>query len=305
MVGAQAGDARRAQGTLSRLHFPACPLLKRACSLFLDRSSSLDGSLQGPGRGTKRYSQDSPPYTAPLSPKLPKNDRHPLEGEHSVSLPKAGCPQHPVLAAAGAHLPCPTEPWLQGAALLVPGMGCAWYSRGEWMSCCVVRQVPHTDVSGMWNAVGIPSNPDTHHLTLYNLVYLPTLCMGLTVLSLPSCLSPSAPRFFPEGLLQPIVQMLMCSCTASNLLTFPRISSCSSQAPLKQPGGVTGSTSSATPFSSCSFPESLGIPLGHVPNSSCRSVLFGVGSTGPLHALVGDFQKVWVAGGLPELSNLQ
>ncbi|XP_075029854.1 polycomb protein SCMH1 isoform X7 [Calonectris borealis] len=45
-----------------------------------DRSSSLDGTLQGPGRGTKRYSQDSPPYSAPLSPKLPKNDRHPLEG---------------------------------------------------------------------------------------------------------------------------------------------------------------------------------------------------------------------------------
>lgn len=61
------------------------PLLNRACSLFLDRSSSLDGTLQGPGRGTKRYSQDSPPYSAPLSPKLPKNDRHPLEGEHSVS----------------------------------------------------------------------------------------------------------------------------------------------------------------------------------------------------------------------------
>lgn len=60
-------------------------LLNRACSLFLDRSSSLDGTLQGPGRGTKRYSQDSPPYSAPLSPKLPKNDRHPLEGEHSVS----------------------------------------------------------------------------------------------------------------------------------------------------------------------------------------------------------------------------
>ncbi|KAL8220256.1 UNVERIFIED_CONTAM: Polycomb protein scmh1 [Gekko kuhli] len=46
-----------------------------------DRSISLDGSLQGPGRGTKRYSQDSPPYSAPLFPKLPKNDRHPLEGE--------------------------------------------------------------------------------------------------------------------------------------------------------------------------------------------------------------------------------
>ncbi|XP_030919224.1 polycomb protein SCMH1 isoform X5 [Geospiza fortis] len=49
-----------------------------------DRSSSLDGSLQGPGRGTKRFSQDPPPYSAPLSPKLPKNDRHPLEGETFV-----------------------------------------------------------------------------------------------------------------------------------------------------------------------------------------------------------------------------
>lgn len=69
-----------------RTEFPRkFPFLSRACSLFLDRSSSLDGTLQGPGRGTKRYSQDSPPYSAPLSPKLPKNDRHPLEGEHSIS----------------------------------------------------------------------------------------------------------------------------------------------------------------------------------------------------------------------------
>lgn len=59
-------------------------ILSRACSLFLDRSISLDGSLQGPGRGTKRYSQDFPPYSAPLSPKLPKNDHHPLEGEQSL-----------------------------------------------------------------------------------------------------------------------------------------------------------------------------------------------------------------------------
>ncbi|XP_061453932.1 polycomb protein SCMH1 isoform X4 [Rhineura floridana] len=48
-----------------------------------DRSISLHGSLLGPGRGTKRYSQDSPPYSA-LSPKLPKNDHHPLEGETFV-----------------------------------------------------------------------------------------------------------------------------------------------------------------------------------------------------------------------------
>uniref|UniRef100_A0A8C8AXR8 Polycomb protein SCMH1 n=1 Tax=Otus sunia TaxID=257818 RepID=A0A8C8AXR8_9STRI len=62
-----------------------------------DRSSSLDGTLQGPGRGTKRYSQDTPPYSAPLSPKLPKNDRHPLEGETFV---------------LGDGLPGPLEPRL-------------------------------------------------------------------------------------------------------------------------------------------------------------------------------------------------
>ncbi|XP_042190184.1 polycomb protein SCMH1 isoform X2 [Callorhinchus milii] len=30
-------------------------------------------------RGSKRFSQDSPPYTAPLSPKLPRTEPHPLE----------------------------------------------------------------------------------------------------------------------------------------------------------------------------------------------------------------------------------
>ncbi|XP_069479151.1 polycomb protein SCMH1 isoform X2 [Ambystoma mexicanum] len=44
-----------------------------------DRSSSLEGSLHGSGRGNKRYCQDSPLYSIPLSPKLPKNDRHPSE----------------------------------------------------------------------------------------------------------------------------------------------------------------------------------------------------------------------------------
>lgn len=32
----------------------------------------------------KRYSQDSPPYTAPLSPKLPRSDAHPSEGDYIV-----------------------------------------------------------------------------------------------------------------------------------------------------------------------------------------------------------------------------
>uniref|UniRef100_A0A8C4KLF7 Scm polycomb group protein like 2 n=1 Tax=Dromaius novaehollandiae TaxID=8790 RepID=A0A8C4KLF7_DRONO len=35
-------------------------------------------------RSAKRYSQDSPPYTASLSPKLPRNDAHPSEGNYIV-----------------------------------------------------------------------------------------------------------------------------------------------------------------------------------------------------------------------------
>ncbi|XP_075764735.1 polycomb protein SCMH1 isoform X2 [Pelodiscus sinensis] len=62
-----------------------------------ERSGWLDGTLQGPGRGTKRCSRDSPPYSAPLSPKLPKTDRHPLEGETFV---------------LGDGLPGPLEPRL-------------------------------------------------------------------------------------------------------------------------------------------------------------------------------------------------
>lgn len=36
-------------------------------------------------RSAKRYSQDSPSYTAPLSPKLPRNDAHPSEGNYVMS----------------------------------------------------------------------------------------------------------------------------------------------------------------------------------------------------------------------------
>ncbi|XP_078423547.1 polycomb protein SCMH1-like isoform X1 [Cetorhinus maximus] len=45
------------------------------------KNESAEGAVQGPGRGTKRYTQDSPPFSAPLSPKLPKTDRHPSEAE--------------------------------------------------------------------------------------------------------------------------------------------------------------------------------------------------------------------------------
>ncbi|NXC11185.1 SCMH1 protein, partial [Orthonyx spaldingii] len=63
----------------------------------MQRSHEYDHDRYLPGRGTKRYSQDSPPYSAPLSPKLPKNDRHPLEGETFV---------------LGDGLPGPLEPRL-------------------------------------------------------------------------------------------------------------------------------------------------------------------------------------------------
>lgn len=36
-------------------------------------------------RSAKRYPQESPPYTAPLSPKLPRNDAHPSEGNYVMS----------------------------------------------------------------------------------------------------------------------------------------------------------------------------------------------------------------------------
>lgn len=115
-------------------HSPPCfpAALNRACSLSLDRSSSLDGTLQGPGRGTKRYCQDSPPYSAPLSPKLPKNDRHPLEGEHSISSQHC---RHRAGNRRGA-----------GGVLL------AWELHGEGRSGAQGMEPPQ---QGKWNIVGV------------------------------------------------------------------------------------------------------------------------------------------------------
>uniref|UniRef100_UPI00398EC69B polycomb protein SCMH1 n=1 Tax=Pristiophorus japonicus TaxID=55135 RepID=UPI00398EC69B len=45
------------------------------------KNESAEGGVQGPGRGMKRYTQDSPPYGTPLSPKVPKSNRHPSEAE--------------------------------------------------------------------------------------------------------------------------------------------------------------------------------------------------------------------------------
>uniref|UniRef100_A0A8C8SP25 Scm polycomb group protein like 2 n=1 Tax=Pelusios castaneus TaxID=367368 RepID=A0A8C8SP25_9SAUR len=39
-------------------------------------------------RSAKRFSQDSPPYTAPLSPKLPRTEAHPSEGNLKNGMPK-------------------------------------------------------------------------------------------------------------------------------------------------------------------------------------------------------------------------
>ncbi|XP_075051978.1 polycomb protein SCMH1 isoform X2 [Mixophyes fleayi] len=54
-----------------------------------DRCNS-EGNLHGPGRGAKRYTNEIPPYNAPLCPKVPKNDCHASEGE--TFLLDAGLP---------------------------------------------------------------------------------------------------------------------------------------------------------------------------------------------------------------------
>ncbi|KAG8451221.1 hypothetical protein GDO86_003456 [Hymenochirus boettgeri] len=57
---------------------------------FMAERSNSEGSLHGPGRGSKRYTHETPPYNAPLCPKLPKNDCHASEGE--TFLLDAGLP---------------------------------------------------------------------------------------------------------------------------------------------------------------------------------------------------------------------
>uniref|UniRef100_H3B3M3 Polycomb protein SCMH1 n=1 Tax=Latimeria chalumnae TaxID=7897 RepID=H3B3M3_LATCH len=61
-----------------------------------DRNNPVECAPQGPGRGLKRHSQDSPLYGAPLSPKLPKNDRHPSAGSETFVLDDRvpGPPEH-------------------------------------------------------------------------------------------------------------------------------------------------------------------------------------------------------------------
>ncbi|XP_077151733.1 polycomb protein SCMH1 isoform X2 [Ranitomeya variabilis] len=57
---------------------------------YLTERCHFEGNLHGPGRGSKRYSQEIPPYNAPLCPKVPKNDCHASEGE--TFLNDAGLP---------------------------------------------------------------------------------------------------------------------------------------------------------------------------------------------------------------------
>ncbi|XP_068125389.1 polycomb protein SCMH1 isoform X3 [Hyperolius riggenbachi] len=57
---------------------------------YLTERSNSDGNVHGPGRGIKRYSHETPPYNAPLCPKIPKNDCHASEGE--TFLQDAGLP---------------------------------------------------------------------------------------------------------------------------------------------------------------------------------------------------------------------
>ncbi|XP_007892947.1 polycomb protein SCMH1 isoform X2 [Callorhinchus milii] len=48
------------------------------------KTDSVEGSVQGSVKGTKRFLQDSPLYGAPLSPKLSKTDWHPSKAETFV-----------------------------------------------------------------------------------------------------------------------------------------------------------------------------------------------------------------------------
>ncbi|CAH2221743.1 polycomb SCMH1 isoform X1 [Pelobates cultripes] len=57
---------------------------------YLPERGNSESSLHGPGRGSKRYPHEMPPYIAPLCPKLPKNDCHASEGE--TFLVDAGLP---------------------------------------------------------------------------------------------------------------------------------------------------------------------------------------------------------------------
>ncbi|XP_078538032.1 polycomb protein SCMH1 [Lissotriton helveticus] len=50
-----------------------------------DRCSSVEGSQHLPGRGSKRYCQDTPHCNISQSPKLPKTDRHPSDGSDRYS----------------------------------------------------------------------------------------------------------------------------------------------------------------------------------------------------------------------------
>ncbi|XP_075459968.1 polycomb protein SCMH1 isoform X2 [Ascaphus truei] len=75
-----------------------------------EKGGSVEGSLHGSGRGSKRYPHEIPPYNAPLCPKLPKNDCHASEGE--TFLLDAGLPgsMEQRLDPVGAVLNSPNSP---------------------------------------------------------------------------------------------------------------------------------------------------------------------------------------------------
>ncbi|XP_056413302.1 polycomb protein SCMH1 isoform X2 [Hyla sarda] len=71
---------------------------------YLTERCNFEGSVHGPGRGSKRYSQEIPPYNAPLCPKVPKNDCHASEGE--TFLNDAGLPGSMEQRLGPAESPC-------------------------------------------------------------------------------------------------------------------------------------------------------------------------------------------------------
>ncbi|XP_078088493.1 sex comb on midleg-like protein 2 isoform X8 [Mustelus asterias] len=57
--------------------------LEKLCYSLQSKEETLDPTTLN--RGLKRFPQESPPYTAPLSPKLPRTESHPSEGSTSNS----------------------------------------------------------------------------------------------------------------------------------------------------------------------------------------------------------------------------
>lgn len=98
-------------------------------------------------RSTKRYAQDSPPYPAPLSPKLPRTEAHPSEGNSachskcvSVEQPQTYLGSNPMMGVTLALLP----EWNRLEWLCLLTLPLPTESRGNPLNChCSFSKLNH------------------------------------------------------------------------------------------------------------------------------------------------------------------